>query len=120
MRWWKIGRGRLLHALRASRTLDKSLSAGGGKICQGENGTTAFHLPSLDAREHPRAEEARSGSNLDGEYTQPFFVFAFVRKAGIMDIWEFLTSYYFMGIMGVLLLVLIGVLLFLRSRRPED
>ena len=37
-----------------------------------------------------------------------------------MDIWEFLTSWYFMGIMAVLLIVLIGVLLFLRSRRPED
>ncbi len=37
-----------------------------------------------------------------------------------MDIWEFLTSWYFMGIMAVLLVVLIGVLLFLRSRRPED
>jgi hypothetical protein len=37
-----------------------------------------------------------------------------------MDVWEFLTSYYFMGIMAVLLVALIGVLLFLRSRRPED
>ena len=36
------------------------------------------------------------------------------------DIMNFLTSWTFMGIMGVLLVVLIGVLLFLRSRRPED
>jgi hypothetical protein len=37
-----------------------------------------------------------------------------------MDLWEFLQSWSFMGIMAVLLIVLIGVLLFLRSRRPED
>jgi cytochrome c biogenesis protein ResB len=37
-----------------------------------------------------------------------------------MDIMEFLQSWYFMGIMAVLLVVLIGVLLFLRSKRPED
>jgi hypothetical protein len=43
----------------------------------------------------------------------------FVRKAGIMDM-EFFQSWTFMGIMVVLLIVLIGVLLFLRSKRPED
>jgi hypothetical protein len=37
-----------------------------------------------------------------------------------MDFWEFVTSWAFMGIMVVLLLALIGVLLFLRNRRPED
>jgi hypothetical protein len=37
-----------------------------------------------------------------------------------MDLWEFLQSWTFMGIMAVVLIVLIGVLLFLRSRRPED
>jgi len=37
-----------------------------------------------------------------------------------MDLWEFLQSWAFMGIMAVLLIVLIGVLLFLRSKRPED
>lgn len=37
-----------------------------------------------------------------------------------MDLWEFLQSWTFMGIMAVLLIVLIGVLLFLRNRRPED
>jgi hypothetical protein len=31
-----------------------------------------------------------------------------------------LQSWTFMGIMAVLLVVLIGVLLFLRSKRPED
>ena len=36
------------------------------------------------------------------------------------SLWEFLTGWTFMAIMAVLLLVLIGVLLFLRSRRPED
>jgi len=33
---------------------------------------------------------------------------------------EFFTSWTFMGIMVVLLVVLIGVLLFLRSKRPEE
>ncbi|GEM_PF-2893724 len=33
---------------------------------------------------------------------------------------EFFQSWTFMGIMVVLLIVLIGVLLFLRSKRPED
>jgi len=37
-----------------------------------------------------------------------------------MDLGEFFTSWTFFGIMAVLLLALIGVLLFLRSRRPED
>jgi hypothetical protein len=37
-----------------------------------------------------------------------------------MDIMDFLQSWTFMGIMAVLLVVLIGVLLFLRSKRPED
>jgi hypothetical protein len=37
-----------------------------------------------------------------------------------MDLMEFLTSWTFMAIMAVLLVVLIGVLLFLRSKRPED
>jgi hypothetical protein len=37
-----------------------------------------------------------------------------------MDIMEFLQSWYFMGIMAVLLVVLIGVLLFLRNKRPEE
>jgi len=36
------------------------------------------------------------------------------------SVMEFLTSWYFMGIMAVLLIALIGVLLFLRSKRPED
>ena len=103
--------------LRASRTLDKSLPADGGKACQDENGTTSFHLPNRDAREHPRPEEVRPGRDLGGEYTISFFGFACVRKAGIM---EFLQSWTFMAIMAVLLLVLIGVLLFLRSKRPEE
>ena len=33
---------------------------------------------------------------------------------------EFFTSWGFMGIMALLLVVLIGVLLFLRNKRPED
>jgi hypothetical protein len=37
-----------------------------------------------------------------------------------MDIMDFLQSWTFMGIMAVLLIVLIGVLLFLRSKRPEE
>lgn len=37
-----------------------------------------------------------------------------------MDIMEFLQSWYFIGIMAVVLIVLIGVLLFLRSKRPEE
>jgi hypothetical protein len=37
-----------------------------------------------------------------------------------MDIMEFLQSWAFMGIMAVLLVVLIGVLLFLRNKRPEE
>jgi hypothetical protein len=37
-----------------------------------------------------------------------------------MDIMEFLQSWTFMGIMAVLLVVLIGVLLFLRNKRPEE
>jgi hypothetical protein len=48
------------------------------------------------------------------------FVPQFSRKAVIMDIMEFLTSWTFMIIMAVLLVALIGLLLFLRSRRPED
>jgi uncharacterized membrane protein len=36
------------------------------------------------------------------------------------SILEFVQSWTFMGIMAVLLVVLIGLLLFLRSRRPED
>ena len=37
-----------------------------------------------------------------------------------MDFWEFIQSWPFMIMMAVLLLALIGVLLFLRNRRPED
>jgi hypothetical protein len=37
-----------------------------------------------------------------------------------MDLWEFLQSWTFMLLMALLLAVLIGVLLFLRNRRPED
>jgi hypothetical protein len=37
-----------------------------------------------------------------------------------MDIMEFLSSWTFMAIMAVLLVVLIGVLLFLRNKRPEE
>jgi hypothetical protein len=37
-----------------------------------------------------------------------------------MDFWEFIQSWTFMGLMALVLAVLIGVLLFLRSRRPED
>jgi hypothetical protein len=37
-----------------------------------------------------------------------------------MDIWEFVTSWTFMGILFVVLLALIGLLLFLRNRRPEE
>jgi hypothetical protein len=33
---------------------------------------------------------------------------------------EFMTEWWFLGLMAVLLLALIGLLLFLRSRRPED
>lgn len=33
---------------------------------------------------------------------------------------EFFSSYAFMGIMAVLLAALIGVLLYLRNKRPED
>lgn len=40
-----------------------------------------------------------------------------MRKAGIM---EFFESYWFMAIMAVLLLALIGVLLFLRNKRSEE
>jgi hypothetical protein len=36
------------------------------------------------------------------------------------SIMDFLTSWTFMIIMAVLLIALIGVLLFLRNRRPED
>ena len=64
MRWWKIGSERLQYGLRASRTLDKSLPAGGRKVWQGEHGTISFHLPNPDAREHPRAEEVRQGSGV--------------------------------------------------------
>ncbi|HEY7330434.1 MAG TPA: LPXTG cell wall anchor domain-containing protein [Gemmataceae bacterium] len=37
-----------------------------------------------------------------------------------MDIMDFLQSWTFMIIMAVLLIVLIGVLLFLRNKRSED
>jgi hypothetical protein len=41
--------------------------------------------------------------------------------AGLFDsIPEWMTSWYFMGGMIVLLIALIGLLMFLRSRRPED
>jgi cytochrome c biogenesis protein ResB len=33
---------------------------------------------------------------------------------------EFMTEWWFMGLMALLLVALIGVLLFLRSKRPED
>jgi hypothetical protein len=33
---------------------------------------------------------------------------------------EFMTEWWFLGLMAVLLLALIGLLLFLRNRRPED
>jgi hypothetical protein len=33
---------------------------------------------------------------------------------------EFMQEWWFMGLMFVLLLALIGLLLFLRNRRPED
>lgn len=56
----------------------------------------------------------------DGGYTLSSFVFTSARKAGIMDIMDFLSSWTFMAIMAVLLVVLIGVLLFLRSKRPEE
>jgi hypothetical protein len=36
------------------------------------------------------------------------------------SVMDFLTSWTFMIIMAVLLIALIGVLLFLRSKRPED
>ena len=78
----------------------------------------------------PAAEYGCNGVSLSGgsscgerwrrrNYVIPF-VLELVRKAGIMDLWEFLQSWTFMGIMALLLAVLIGVLLFLRSRRPED
>ena len=41
--------------------------------------------------------------------------------AGFFDnIPEFMTTWTFMGIMIVVLIALIGLLMFLRSRRPED
>ncbi len=36
------------------------------------------------------------------------------------SIWEFMQSWTFIIIMLIVLIALIGVLLFLRSRRPED
>jgi uncharacterized membrane protein len=45
----------------------------------------------------------------------------FTGKAGIMDsIMDFFSSWTFIIIMAVLLIALIGLLLFLRNRRPED
>jgi hypothetical protein len=34
--------------------------------------------------------------------------------------WEIITSWYFMGGAILVLIILIGVFFFLRSRRPED
>jgi hypothetical protein len=34
--------------------------------------------------------------------------------------WEFLTSYYFMGIMAVLLVALIGVFFYVRRQQSEE
>jgi cytochrome c biogenesis protein ResB len=33
---------------------------------------------------------------------------------------EFMTEWWFMGLMALLLVALIGVLLFLRNKRPEE
>jgi hypothetical protein len=70
-------------------------------------------------RVHPWAEEAQAQSDCGG-FTVSRLSLNHVRKAGSMDIMEFLSSWYFIGIMAVLLVVLIGVLLFLRSKRPEE
>ncbi len=67
---------------------------------------------------HERRELLPGGDD-GGGYTLSSFVSEFVRKVGIMDA-EFFQSYTFMGIMAVLLIALIGVLLFLRSKRPEE
>jgi len=37
-----------------------------------------------------------------------------------MDFWDFITSWTFLIIMAILLVALIGLLLFLRSRRTDD
>jgi hypothetical protein len=63
----------------------------------------------------------RPRRDLGSKFTLSVLVSRFTRKAGIMDsIMDFLTSWTFMIIMAVLLVALIGVLLFLRNRRPED
>jgi LPXTG-motif cell wall-anchored protein len=36
------------------------------------------------------------------------------------SIWEFMQSWYFIGIMAVLLIALIGLFFFLRNRQSED
>jgi hypothetical protein len=33
---------------------------------------------------------------------------------------DFMTEWWFMGLMAVILLALVGVLLFLRNKRPEE
>jgi hypothetical protein len=66
-------------------------------------------------------EGARATRDRGCKFTLSVFVSQFTGKAGIMDsIMDFLTSWTFMIIMAVLLIALIGVLLFLRNRRPED
>jgi uncharacterized membrane protein len=84
---------------------------------QGENGTISSRLPNRDAREHPRTEEACPGSE-NGGFTFSLCLWSFLRKADIMP--EFMTEWWFIGLMAVILVALIGVLLFLRSRRPEE
>jgi hypothetical protein len=54
----------------------------------------------------------------DGEWTQRFPSHSLATGFGGKDrlMWEFLTSWYFFGICAVLLVMLIGVFIFLRSR----
>jgi uncharacterized membrane protein len=84
------------------------------------SGVTGSHQPA-ETGEERNAQSSRPRKGHGGEPTLSGLVSQFTGKADIMDsIMDFFSSWTFMIIMAVLLIALIGLLLFLRNRRPED
>ena len=100
----------------------KTAFFGQGRLqCQRRGGRTAGNHPSLLG-----AAGRRRILNLSrGEVSRCLTSFSvvLVRQKGKLNVeafWEFITGWTFLIIMAVLLVALIGLLLFLRSRRTDD
>ena len=79
----------------------------------------AVQAASMEATGY-RRRKRRSRREQDGAYPFFYFVLGIIGKAGIMFDWIMENFWIFLIIMLVVLAALVGVLLFLRSRRPED